>query len=89
MYALASEIVLVSSDPALSKAASRVVDILEGVVDLQIAPAKQLQEARRLFTVLLNHLVVVPNGGAGEEPTHHSFPQPHERRTTPSYSRSA
>lgn len=57
MYALAREIMDESDHPNLRREASRVHDILENVIDKPVASSKQLQEARRRYTTLLNCLV--------------------------------
>lgn len=57
MYALAREIMDESDHPNLRREASRVHDILAKVIDKPVASSKQLQEARRRYTVLLNCLV--------------------------------
>lgn len=63
MYALAKEISSESEDPGVRRAAARVVQILEPVIDLPLATAKQLQEGRRRFGVLVNVLGDVRENG--------------------------
>lgn len=68
MYALASEIERGSDEAGLSKAASRVVQILACVIDKPIAPAEQLDEARRRFNILLNYLVLIVDRELRDKP---------------------
>ncbi|RYG95145.1 MAG: hypothetical protein EON58_14790 [Alphaproteobacteria bacterium] len=54
MYALATEILNESDNPGVRCAAARVVEVLEGVIDLPIASAKQLQRSRQRFARLMD-----------------------------------
>lgn len=60
MYALAQEISIETIDLQLKMAADDVVEVLQDVVRLPIAPSDTLKEARRRFTVLSNVLAGAP-----------------------------
>jgi hypothetical protein len=56
MYALAQDIKDECDEPHLRHMALRVTEILHHIIDKPVASSKQLQEARRRFTILQNCL---------------------------------
>jgi hypothetical protein len=79
----AMEIASESDEAGLTKAASRVVQILEGVIDKPIAPAMQLEKARRRFTILLNYLILIVDRELCKTPTNVFARRPTEVRRCP------